>query len=497
MKTRQFLKLSLFSLLLTLAACSERPAPTAEPEAAPATEANSAHYDTIIRGGTIYDGSGQPGVIADLAIKDDRIAAIGDLSAATAGHDIDAVGQAVAPGFINMLSWAVGSLIKDGRAMSDIKQGVTLEVFGEGFSMGPLPEGVARDELAQFMGQGDEPIPWNTLGEYLQYLESKGVSPNVASFVGATTVRMHQIGYEDRPPTAEEMENMKDLVRQAMEEGAMGLGSSLIYPPAFFATTEELVELGKVVGEYGGRYISHMRSEGNRLEESSEELITIAREGGIGAEIYHLKMAGKQNWHKLSTVIKMVEAAQAEGLDITADMYTYIAGGTALAASIPPWASDGGPEAQLERLRNPELRAKIAAEMRVDSDDWENLYYGSGPEGVIVGAVPSMPETMANEGKSIAEIARERGVAPEQAAIDLVLETNGQIGAMYFLMTEENVREQIKIPLGQLWFRRRSAGARGRFPQIQDPSAGLRHLCSSAWALCTGRTIDFSGSGSA
>ena len=406
-----------------------------------------AQYDTIIRGGTVYDGSGSPGVVADVAISGDRVAAIGDLSGDTAAREIDASGQAVSPGFINMLSWAVGSLVTDGRALSDIKQGVTLEVFGEGWSMGPLPEGPARAALvAEFMGPDAEDPPWTTLGEYLEFLESKGVAPNIASFVGATTLRIHQVGMEDRPPTPEEMANMKALLRQAMEEGAMGLGTALIYPPAFFSTTEELSELAKVVGEYDGRYISHMRSEANSIEESVQELITIARAGGIGGEIYHLKMAGKKNWGKLPAVVKLVEDARAEGLDITANMYTYIAGGTSLSAVFPPWASDGGNDALLERLRDPDTRARIVAEVKVDSDEWENLYMGSGAgEGVLVGSV-SVEEMRGYIGKTIAEIAAERGADPVETMVDLVLETDNGVGAAYFMMSEDNVREQIKLP---------------------------------------------------
>ena len=289
---------------------------------------NAAEYDVLIKGGTIYDGSGEPGVRGDLAINGDRIAAIGDLAGDSARRVIDASGQAVAPGFINMLSWAVNSLQEDGRGLSDIQQGVTLEVFGEGWSMGPLPEGEAgRAMLRDVLGEDPGPLQWTTLGEYLDYMQAKGVSPNIASFVGATTLRIHEIGFENRPPTAQEMERMKALARQAMEEGAMGLGSSLIYPPAFFASTGELVELATVVGEYGGMYISHMRSEGNTIEASLQELIRIAREGGVGAEVYHLKLAGRQNWGKLPAVVDTIEKARAEGLHITADMYTYIAGG--------------------------------------------------------------------------------------------------------------------------------------------------------------------------
>lgn len=403
-------------------------------------------YDTIIRHGVVIDGSGTPGIVADIGIRNDRIAAIGNLDDSQGEQEINADGLVVAPGFINMLSWSVESLIKDGRGLSDIAQGVTLEVFGEGWSMGPLsdtPE--TRAMLKRFLGDDIEELPWTTLGSYLEYLENKGISPNVASFVGATTLRIHEVGFEDRPPTPTELENMRELTRQAMEEGAMGFGSSLIYPPAFFASTEELVELAKVVGEYDGMYISHMRSEGNRIEQSIEELITIAREGGISAEIYHLKMAGKQNWGKLPVVVKMIEDARAEGLDITTDMYTYIAGGTSLSACFPPWASDGGEAALLERLKDPETRARIIEAMRSDADDWENLYFGAGPGGVLLSSIDE--ESLSHyTGRTIEEIAAKRETDPEETVADLVLESGNTIGAVFFLMSEENVRQQIKLP---------------------------------------------------
>ena len=436
-KRRLFPALVLFIAWFS-ASCSEAP----DAPVVPATP----EFDTLIRGGLVVDGGGTPGVIADIGIRDDRIVTVGDLANSTGELEIDAEGLVVAPGFINMLSWSVESLIKDGRGLSDIAQGVTLEVFGEGWSMGPLsdtPETQAM--LKRFLGDDYGEMPWNTLGEYLEYLVSNGISPNVASFVGATTLRIHEVGFEDRPPTPSELENMKALTRQAMEEGAMGLGSSLIYPPAFFASTDELIELAKVVGEYDGMYISHMRSEGNRIEQSIEELITIAREGGIAAEIYHLKMAGKQNWGKLPAVVKMIEDARAEGLDITTDMYTYVAGGTSLSASFPPWASDGGEAALLERLEDPETRARIVEAMRTDADDWENLYFGAGPGGVLLSEIGE-ESLKGYVGKTIKEIAAERETNAEVTIIDLILESNNTIGAVYFLMSEDNVRQQLKLP---------------------------------------------------
>ncbi len=442
--SRRVLLACLFSFGALLSACSQESAEPA-PGTTPAVTQETPVYDTIIRNGQVVDGSGQPGRQADVGIQGDRIAAVGDLSNARGTVEIDANGKVVAPGFINMLSWAVRSLLEDGRGLSDIEQGVTLEVFGEGWSMGPLADTPETEAMVkEFLGPDGKPA-WNTLGEYLQYLEDKGVSPNVASFVGATTLRIHEVGFDDRPPTDEEMANMKALTHQAMQEGAMGLGSSLIYPPAFFATTEELVELAKVVGEYDGMYISHMRSEGNRIEESIQELITIAREGGVGAEIYHLKLAGQQNWDKLPTVVKMIEDARAEGLNITTDMYTYIAGGTSLSACFPPWASDGGQDALLERLRDPETRAKIIEAMRTNADDWENLYYGAGPEGVLLSGIEA--DGLKSEiGKTVAQVAQERGTNPEETIVNLVLESENTIGAVFFLMSEDNVKAQMKLP---------------------------------------------------
>jgi N-acyl-D-amino-acid deacylase len=341
-------------------------------------------YDTILRHGTIYDGSGNPPVTADLAIAGDTIAAIGDLSAARAAKEIDATGLAVAPGFTNMLSWANESLIEDGRSQSDIRQGVTLEVMGEGESMGPWSDTMKAVAKRQ---QGDikYDIAWTTLGQYLDYLVKKGISTNVASFVGATTVRVHEIGYADRPPTPEELGRMKDLVRQAMEEGALGVGSSLIYAPAFYARTDELIELSRVAAQYRGMYISHMRSEGNRLLEAIDELIRIAREAGLPAEIYHLKAAGASNWSKLDQAIAKVDSARAAGLRITADMYTYPAGATGLDASMPPWVQEGGLQEWKKRLQDPAIRARVRREMRTPTDQWENLYLGTGsPEKVLL-----------------------------------------------------------------------------------------------------------------
>ncbi len=414
------------------------PAQAAEPAPPPPA------YDTILRGGTIYDGSGGKPYVGDVAIHGDRIAAVGDLAAAKGAREIDVRGLAVAPGFVNMLSWATESLLVDGRAQSDIRQGVTLEVFGEGWSMGPINPAMRKEMLAD---QGDLKfeIPWTTLGEYLEHLEKKGIAVNVASFVGATTVRIHEIGYADRPPSPEELERMKALVRQGMEEGAFGLGSSLIYAPAFYAKTDELVALAEVASAYGGRYISHLRSEGNRLLEAVDELMEISRRGKLPAEIYHLKAAGKNNWPKMDEVIRNVEAAQKAGLDISADMYNYTAGATGLDASMPPWVQEGGYEAWKKRLEDPAIRARVIQEMKTPSDGWENLYLGAGADGMLLAGFKNdalKPLT----GKTLTQVARERGKTPEETAIDLVIEDGSRVGTIYFLMSEENVKSQVALP---------------------------------------------------
>lgn len=402
-------------------------------------------HDVVIRGGTIYTGSGGPPVIGDVAIDGDSIAAVGSVEPGRGKVEIDAKGLAVAPGFINMLSWADESLIVDGTGQSDIRQGVTLEVFGEGSSMGPLNAAGKHEKVAQ---QGDlkYAVEWTTLGEYLGHLERRGVSPNVASFVGATTVRVHEVGWDDRPPSADELARMQGLVRQAMEEGALGVGSSLIYAPAFYAKTPELIALAQAAAPYGGMYISHMRSEGNRLLEAVDELITIAREANVPAEIYHLKAAGKSNWPKLAAVLSKIESARAGGLRITANMYTYPAGATGLDASMPPWVQEGGYDAWARRLRDPAIRARVAREMRTPTDEWENFFTAvEGPDKIILNAFKNdalKPLT----GKTLAEVARMRGKSPEETAMDLVVEDGSRIGTVYFLMSEENLAQQMAIP---------------------------------------------------
>ncbi len=401
-------------------------------------------YDVIIRNGTIYDGSGEPGYRGDVAIQGDRIVAVGDIGAARAKTEIGAEGLAVSPGFINMLSWSTESLIEDGRSQGEIRQGITLEVMGEGWSMGPLND--AMKQLAvEEQTDVKYDIEWTTLGQYLDYLVSRGVSPNVASFVGATSVRIHEIGEEYRPPTPEELERMRALVRRAMEEGAMGLASALIYAPGFYAKTDELIELAKVVSDYDGMYISHMRSEGNKLLEAVDEFLTIAREADVVAEIYHLKAAGKDNWDKMEQVIEKVESARAQGVQITANMYTYTAGATSLAASFPPWAHEGGFEELVERLRDPTTRARIEREMATPSDEWENLSLMSGPDGILLIGVKT-EGLKPLIGKTLAEMAANRGKSPQETAVDLVLEDDSPLGTVYFMMSEDNVKKQIALP---------------------------------------------------
>ena len=405
----------------------------------------AANYDLLIRNGTIYDGSGRAPFVGDVAINGDTIAAVGKPTDARGKTEIDASGLAVAPGFINMLSWANESLIQDGRSQSDIRQGVTLEVMGEGESMGPLND-TMKKEMGEQQGDIKFDVKWTTLGEYLDYLVQRGVSCNVASFVGATTVRIHEIGYADRPPTSAELERMKQLVRQAMGEGALGVGSSLIYAPAFYAKTDELVALAKVASEYGGVYISHIRSEGTRLLEAADELITISREAKIPAEFYHLKAAGQSNWNKLDALIQKIEAARAAGLRITADMYTYTAGQTGLDAAMPPWVQEGGYKAWAERLKDPAIRERVKREMGTPTDQWENFFIASGSPDKILLIGFKNDKLKPLTGKTLAEIAKTRGTSPEETAMDLVIEDGSRVSTVYFLMSEDNVRKEVALP---------------------------------------------------
>ncbi len=427
-------------------------------------------YDVVIRGGTVYDGSGKPGIVTDVAINADTIAFIGDLSKAVGKKELDATGLAVAPGFINMLSWAVESLIIDGKSQSDIRQGVTLEVFGEGNSMGPLNDKMKADALDAMRRNPDYKydIDWTSLGEYLESLQKRGVSPNVASFIGATSVRVHELGYANRKPNAEELERMKTLVKQAMEEGAIGVGSSLIYAPANYSNTEELVEICKVAGEYGGMYITHMRSEGNNIFGAVDETIRIAREGKLPAEIYHLKMAGKDNWWKLDSVLAKIDDANKEGLKITADMYTYTAGATGLDASMPPWVQEGGIKEWIKRLQDPKIRKKALDEMRKPSDKWENLLLMAGsPERVLLLGFAN-DSLKRFTGKTLAEVAKIYGKSPEETAMDLVINDSTRVDAAYFMMSEENVKRQIALPYLSFGSDAGSPAAEGVFLKSND-----------------------------
>ena len=421
------------------------------------------HYDLIVRNGVVYDGSGAPAQRVDVAVNDDRIVAL-----LPAGNDasadmlLDAKGQAVAPGFINVLSWAVDSLIADGRGMSDTRQGVTLEVFGEGWSMGPLNAAMKADALKQ---QGDirYPIEWTTLGEYLEFLERRGVTPNVASFVGATTVRIHELGEDDVDPAPEQLRRMQDLVRAAMAEGALGVGSSLIYPPAAFAETAEIIALAQAAAESGGGYVSHMRSEADRFLEAIDETVSIARATGQRAEAYHLKAAGEKNWPKMAQAIARIDAARAEGLQVSADMYAYTAGATGLTAALPPWVQAGGHAAMVERLKDPAIRARVLAEMRDPGVAWENLRLLAGSDERLLLIDFRNDALKPLIGRTLADVARERGTSGEETVLDLIIEDDSRVGAAYFLMSEENVELGLKQPWTSLGSDAESSAAEGVF----------------------------------
>ncbi|MDX2301654.1 MAG: D-aminoacylase [Microscillaceae bacterium] len=419
-------------------------------------------YDLIIRGGMIYDGSGNQPFLGDIALNGDTIAAVGDLKNALADQEIDAQGKAIAPGFINMLSWASISLLADGKSQSDIRQGVTLEVMGEGSSMGPLNPAMKKD-LQENQGDIRFEVNWNTLGEYLTHLEKKGISTNVASFLGATTLRVYTVGYEDRPPTQAELDTMHRLIRQAMEEGALGIGSSLIYAPAFYAKTDELIEMCKIAAPYNGMYITHMRSEGNQLLESVDEVIQIAQKSGIRAEIYHLKAAGTDNWNKLNQVIAKIDSARRAGLQISTNMYNYTAGSTGLNASMPPWVQEGGFAKWAERLKDPQIRKKLVQEMRKSAQDWENLMHAAGsPENILlVGFKNDSLKYLT--GKTLAEVARIRKTSPEETAMDLVIQDGSRVNTVYFMMSEENVKKQIALPWMSFGSDAGSMAAEGNF----------------------------------
>ncbi|HEY2678376.1 MAG TPA: D-aminoacylase [Steroidobacteraceae bacterium] len=428
--------------------------------------AAEAAYDVLIRGGQIYDGTGRPPYVGDVAIRGDSIAYVGKPRKMSAKKIVEAHGQAVSPGFINMLSHAEESVFVDGREQSDLFQGVTLEVMGEGDSMGPLTDSMAVRNTAE---QSDikYPIDWRTLGQYLAGRERAGISLNIASFVGATTVRDFVLGEDDLQPSAQQLQQMRILVRQAMQEGALGVSSALIYAPATFAKTDELVALATESGMCGGIYITHMRSEGDRLLEAVDETIAIARRSGAPAEIYHLKAGGKSNWPKLDAVIERVQAARASGIRISADMYTYTAGGTGLDAVMPPWVREGGLDAWINRLKDPAARARVVKEMDDEHADYENLYPKAGPDGMILAAFKN-DELKPLTGKSLAEVARMRHKSPEETAMDLVVEDGSRVGVIYFVMSEDNVRKETTLPWMSFGSDEQAAAPEGVFLKSQS-----------------------------
>jgi N-acyl-D-amino-acid deacylase len=402
-------------------------------------------YDVLIRGGTIYDGSGGPPVVGDVGIRGDTIAAVGPAvpRGSSGALELDAAGLAVAPGFINVLSHAEETLIQDGRAQSDVRQGVTLEILGE-TSMGPLSPGM-RKSAPRHQGDIKYEVAWDTLGQYLAWLEKRGISVNVASLVGAGTVRENVLGLAKRPATPEELERMKALVAQAMDEGALGLSAALIYSPDTFMSTDELVELAKVAAAKGGLFTAHMRNEGNGIDRAIDEMGAIARRAKIPVEIYHLKLSGKRNWGRLDEVLEKIAALRAEGLAITADMYTYPAGWTGFDAAMPKWAQAGGYPAWSKRLRDPKTRARVKQEMLDPETDWDNFFASAGPEGILLTGFRN-PKLRPLIGRRLSEVASERRADPADVAMDLVIEDGSRVEVVYFLMSEDNVRRQVALP---------------------------------------------------
>ncbi|MGI8551676.1 MAG: N-acyl-D-amino-acid deacylase family protein [Dehalococcoidia bacterium] len=428
------------------------------------SEGSAQTFDLIIRGGMVYDGSGEPGRVVDVAVNGDQIALIGSTDAANGATVIDATGLAVAPGFINMLSHSYHSILQDPRSLSELVQGVTTQIFGEGYSMGPLTpdmqEQMRRD-------QSDLPfdVSWTSLAGYLQYAEKKGISQNIASYIGATTLRVYTIGHDNRPATSRELDQMRGIVADEMSAGALGIGSSLIYPPAFFASTEELIEQCTVAGRYRGKYISHIRNEGPALLEAIDELVRIGREGGLPAEIYHLKAAGRSNWANMDTAIEKIEAARSAGERLTADMYTYPAASTGLASCIPPWFHEGGADRLYERLDDRVVREQIREAILHSTDGWENLYEAvGGPSGILILGT-RLEENRRYQGKTLTEVAAMDGVDPIDALIDLVRRDRSRISSAYFSMSEENVRKQIALPWVSFGSDARSIAAEGVFLQ--------------------------------
>ncbi|MBL8545134.1 MAG: D-aminoacylase [Hyphomonadaceae bacterium] len=422
-------------------------------------------YDVIIANGTVYDGSGAAPVRADVGISGERIAAIGDLSRASATQRIDAQGMAVSPGFINMLSWSTESLLEDGLSQSDIRQGVTLEVMGEGWTMGPINEAMRAEMIRQQSYIRFDPT-WTTLGDYMDHLVERGITPNIASYVGATTVRIHVLGEADRAPNAQELVQMQDLVRQAMREGALGVGSSLIYAPAAYARTDELIALTAAAAEFNGGYISHMRSEGDRYLEAIDELIAIGRATGARVQMYHMKPAGEANWDLSEPGLARLNAARAEGVDVTANVYTYLAGATGLDATMPPWVQEGGHDAWVARLRDPAIRARVLREMRAPATNWESLLrLTRGPQDVILIGFRN-PELRGYTGQTLAQVAAARGTSPEDTIIDLVIADNSRVDTAYVLMSEENLERNLRWPHTMLGSDAASIAPEGAFLQF-------------------------------
>jgi len=409
-----------------------------------ANEVRAENYDVLIRNGNIYDGTGAPPYQADIAVKGDQVVGIGDFEHQSAELEIDATGLAVAPGFFNLLSHAHLSLLTDGRAMSDVFQGITFEVLSEA-SLSPLTDATA-EFWAQLFSEEDVELDWRTVGDYLETVESSGVAPNFGMFVSAATVRINVLGMDDVDPTPEQLEKMKAMVGQAMRDGALGLTTALIYAPGTYAETEELIELARVAGQYGGIYTAHMRSEANQLIEAIDETLRIGQEAGLPVKIHHLKAGGKPNWEKMDVAIAKINALRAQGVPVTADMYTYVAGATGLDASMPTWVQAGGYEKWAERLQDPEIRARVKAEMAVNAEDWENLGFLAGPDGMILVGFENPELKDKYMGKTLAEIASSRGQDYRDTIIDLVIEDGSRVGTVYFLMSEENLAKQIRQP---------------------------------------------------
>ena len=410
----------------------------------PAT-ASAPKYDLLIKNGTVIDGSGRARYLGDIAINGDRIAAIGKLKHATSAREIDATGMVVAPGFIDMLGQSETYLLIDPRGMSKVMMGVTTEVTGEGESIAPINERLIKEQ-DDFNRRFNLTIDWRTLGEYFTRLDKQGTGVNLATFVGATQVREYVVGYDNRPPTPAELEQMKQLVADAMKDGALGVSTSLQYVPARFAKTDEIVELAKVARQYGGIYITHQRSEANAIDASMKEVLEIARRANIPVEIWHLKTAYKKNWGRMPEILGRIAAARRQGLKITADVYPYVAGSTSLSACLPPWALEGGTDRMMERLRDPQTRERLKQEITTDSKDWENIYLGSGgPSGILIGAVVNR-DLESWQGKRLSEIAAAQNKDPLDALFDFIIADHGQTGAIFFMMNEDDMRAALKSP---------------------------------------------------